>query len=99
MPAGNGPPGTTRVVDVSFTCVSSRVATTVRNARRLRPKFVCGSLVSAIVCGQPGTTYARPTPLLSPETGRSWDASFEKTLKLSSGLNWYATIGKSLVTL
>ena len=30
----------------------------------------------------------RPTPLLSARAGRSSEASFEKTLTLSSGLNW-----------
>ena len=41
-----------------------------RKARRSMPKFVDGSDVIAIVCGQAGTTYARPTPLLSPENGQ-----------------------------
>ncbi len=52
------------------------------------PKFVAGSALTAIVCGQLGTTYARPAPTFRPETGRSADASFEKTFTLSSGLNW-----------
>ena len=88
MPLANGPPAMTRAVGWIVTCVFGRVAMMARNARRSSPKLVDGSLVSAMVCGQPGTTYARPSPVFSPENGSSWEASFENTCSLSSGLNW-----------